>query len=51
MEYFCYMGIKYYNLNMYEEAINQFSLALKEKTLLDLEENSPISAEDEDLDI
>ena len=33
------MGIKYYNLGMYEEAINQFLVAVKEKSLMDLEES------------
>ena len=46
MEYFNYMGIKYFNLKQYEEAINQFSIAIKEKTLIDLEENSQIEVED-----
>ena len=37
MEYHCYLGIKYFNLQHYEDAINHFSMAIKEKTLMDLE--------------
>jgi hypothetical protein len=54
MEYFCYMGIKYFNLGQFEEAIDQFSIAVKEKTLIDLEENAQIvedEAESEDLEV
>lgn len=29
------MGIKYFNTGLFEEAINQFSVAVKEKTLMD----------------
>ena len=39
MEYFCYLGIRFFNLGMFEDSINQFSLAIKEKTLSDLEDN------------
>ena len=46
MEYFCYLGIKYYNLGHFEEAANQFSIAIKEKTLMDLEENPQSPSEE-----
>ncbi len=39
VDYYSYLGIKYYQLGSYEEALNNFILSAKEKSLLDLEEN------------
>lgn len=36
IEYYNYLGIKCYHQGNYEEALSNFSLALKEKSLLDL---------------
>lgn len=47
MEFFCFLGIRYFNLGLFEDAISQFSLAIKEKTLNDLEENYPAAEEEE----
>lgn len=37
VEYYNYLGIKYFNAGSVEEALSNFSLALKEKSLRDLE--------------
>ena len=42
VQYYCYLGIKYLKLQNYEEAINNFILASKEKSLSDLEEGTQI---------
>lgn len=47
MEYFCYLGIKHFNLGQYEEAINHFSMGIKEKTLMDFEDTPQTNAEEE----
>jgi hypothetical protein len=36
VEYYSYLGIRSYHLQQYDEAINNFTLALKEKSLQDL---------------
>lgn len=45
VEYYHYLGIKYYQQGEYEEALNNFNLAIKEKSLQDLEENLANSQE------
>lgn len=47
VEYYNYLGIKDYYQNDLEEAINNLNLALKEKSLMDLEENIVGSVEEE----
>jgi hypothetical protein len=50
MEYHCFMGIKYFNIGQFDEAINQFTIAIKEKNLMDLEENVQNSTEEDSPD-
>ena len=40
VDYYCYMGIKYYHLGQFEESITYFTYAIKQKGLMDLEQNS-----------
>jgi hypothetical protein len=40
VEYYCYLGIRSYHQQQFDEAINNFTLALKEKSLQDLEEGA-----------
>jgi len=41
------LGIKHYHCGEFEEAISNFNLALKEKSLMDLEENVILNSEEE----
>ena len=46
--YYSYLGIKSFHLGQYEEAISHFGMAMKEKGLMDLEDNTNSHNDDSD---